>query len=544
MDYKLASKAFACTRRLANGAIFGGTRYVAGMVLLLLLLLAPPPAFSQTLKIGLAEQPSDFPVFGPAISQLEPSVAVNMFETLVEFDQQGMIIPKLAESWTLSDDSQTLTLSLRQSVRFHNGEPFTAQDVAQVFGETGLRPDTNVEVVDDGTLQFRFESPWYGALAALATRYIYKQDTGYPFGVVGTGPYVADTVNPGVVTRLNYFPDHWSEKPDWLSVEFRSLFDPAASAAALLSGDLDIIPVFNPADLRRISQNSDLTAYQTLTGSVYFLGVKSPQAQGVSDEIVARAIAGTIDRESLSRDAANLQIRPASEITPPFFAGASDAPSVDLLKPDVDQARQLLADAGISNPQVTFLYSQERYPNDARMGASLARDMRNAGIAVKERAMPGSAFVQTLSSGSGPGFDVSLFRWNAFDQLTLIRDMLDFDTRSNFLGVSTPDLVDAISRAETTFNTTEREAIVNQVARELQDSGNVIPLGYETAMWASSKDVDLNVDRFQRIRVSRVFNYKESQNPKNCGSKQQCCQDGGGGKCCSDADDLCPNSCR
>ncbi|MEJ2665547.1 MAG: ABC transporter substrate-binding protein [Deinococcales bacterium] len=93
----------------------------------------PPPQYGGTVTVGITADP---PGWDPTASTSQAIARVmyhNVYEGLVRLDRSGKIVPALAKSWTVSPDGKTLTFQLRSGVKFHDGTPFTAEDVVKTF---------------------------------------------------------------------------------------------------------------------------------------------------------------------------------------------------------------------------------------------------------------------------------------------------------------------------------------------------------------------------------------------------------------------------
>ncbi len=219
-------------------------------------------------------------------------------EYLVEYQPDGTLVPRLLDSWEVSDDATRYTLHLRRGVRWNNGDPFTAADVAHNFARwcdgtvagnsmagrlnalrdpsSGrIRPDA-VEILDDHSLQLHLSSPDITLMVNAAD---------YPAAVVhpafegedpvanplGTGPYLPVWHEPGQGAQLVRNPEHqWWGAPDgaWLDeIEFIDLgTDPSRWLAAMRAGEIDMLHETTP-DFVAAFDALDLRRSETLTAS-------------------------------------------------------------------------------------------------------------------------------------------------------------------------------------------------------------------------------------------------------------------------------------
>src|SRR5262245_43192694 len=174
--------------------------------------------------------------------------------------------PCLAESWTATPDGLTYEFVLRQGVRFHNGEPVTADDVKFTFerykgASAKLLKDhvAAVEIVDPQRVRFRLRRPWpdfmtfYGTPATGAAwivprRYVEKVgDDGFKRAPIGAGPYKLASFKPGVELVVEANEQYWSKLPSVKTLVVRSITDDATRLVVLKRGEADIVYNFRGA---------------------------------------------------------------------------------------------------------------------------------------------------------------------------------------------------------------------------------------------------------------------------------------------------------
>lgn len=210
---------------------------------------------TSSLSVGFVAEPAnlDFTTTdGVAIPQ---ALLVNVYEGLVKLDQDGKIVPLLAESWDISPDRKTYTFHLRDNVTFTNGKKFTADDV--VFSINRVKTDwkvslksamdvvANVEKKDDTTAVVTLTKPSNSWLYKMTTRIgaMFSRD-----GVadlankpVGTGPYKLDSWRRGDAITYSANDNYWGTKPKVSKVVLKYFKDATALNNALLTGGIDII---------------------------------------------------------------------------------------------------------------------------------------------------------------------------------------------------------------------------------------------------------------------------------------------------------------
>src|SRR5206468_2422378 len=186
-------------------------------------------------------------------------VLYAVHDALVKAMPAQPMAPSLAESWTVSRDGLVYEFVLRKGVKFHNGEPVTAEDVKFSFERYRGTAASSfkariaaVEVADAQRVRFRLKQPWpdfmtyYGTPATGAgwivpKKYLEKVgDDGFKKAPIGAGPYKFVSFNPGVELVLEANDQYWRKAPTVKKLVFRVIPDEATRLAALTRGEVDV----------------------------------------------------------------------------------------------------------------------------------------------------------------------------------------------------------------------------------------------------------------------------------------------------------------
>ena len=191
-------------------------------------------------------------------------VGSAIFDPLVTVDDDGVAVPYLAESITPNDDATEWDITVRQGVRFHDGSPLVAQNVADtleahrgsVITSSAVAAIESVEVVDDLTTKVTMSEPWFQFPYVLTTQVGYvvptnmTQDLSTTNAPVGTGPFVFDEWEPEVRVTTRRNDDYWQAgKPHLAELEFRPIPDASERTEALLDGEIDAMNTWSAADV-------------------------------------------------------------------------------------------------------------------------------------------------------------------------------------------------------------------------------------------------------------------------------------------------------
>ncbi len=284
-----------------------------------------------------------------------------IYEPLVTLDSDLNIIPALAESWEFGDDSQTLTMTLREGVTFHDGSPFTSADVRATFErilneETAAASRANftsiasIDTPDDATVVFNLSTPDVPLLAALASvNAAIVSDEAIAAGgdfasqAVGTGPFILEEWTPEERTTLRANPDWWGDGPYVETVELRVIPDESSIIAALRAGEVDFALLNDPIIATLLIDDPTITLNQ-VPALAYHVFQLNANREPMDRLEVRQAIACAIDRQQVL-DTASLGY---GEVTGPLTIPAYQVSTEELFcyERDVERARELLAQAG------------------------------------------------------------------------------------------------------------------------------------------------------------------------------------------------------
>jgi peptide/nickel transport system substrate-binding protein len=342
--------------------------FVATMSLLLLLLPAMAvPGFAasaeKTLKFGADAEPIGFdPHTISAVASRR--VIHQLYNTLVNVDENLNVVPELASSWEHPDDV-TYVFRLRDDVKFHNGRPMVAADVKYSF-ERILSPDVGalgnspsyagnietVDVVDDRTVKVKLKQITAPFLASLSETYcaVVAKEVVEKNGNLlrtdgGTGPYTLGEWIPDNRVSVRKFDGYFvKDEPKLDAIEFYVMTDSAARLAALRTDRVDIINAdTSMLGLVAGDPKIDTISYQTRNYSALCLNTKRDQFKDVR---VRRAISLAIDRREIVDAAYNGEAEISGFVPASMGRWAVDVKDHPMYRQDVEKAKELMEEAG------------------------------------------------------------------------------------------------------------------------------------------------------------------------------------------------------
>jgi len=372
---------------------------IAGMVFLAVLSGVGGSLFAQgkaALTFGLSGNPDTLDPQKTA-GTLTFQVVKSLYDTLIEPDTTGKLVPALAESWTVSPDGLTWTFKLRQGIVFHNGQPLTSRDVKATldrirdasFGSPRRSEFTaikEVRIPDPQTAVIVLGAPYAPILANLASGWgaILPADliqSGHNFDSepVGTGPFKFEKWTRdnkiSVVRNSNY----WIKGlPKLERVDFQIVPERSVQVQGMMSGAIDALEFVDPEDLPMLQSNPKVTIRKDQTSLILVMAMNCSR-EPLNDLRVRQAINYAVDKQLV------LDVAYGGGKVGSTFMDTGNAYTTDfsyLYAYNLDKAKQLLKEAGVGNRQFTIIVPQN-YPLHVKAGELLQQMLEKAGMNVK-----------------------------------------------------------------------------------------------------------------------------------------------------------------
>ncbi|KUF06134.1 ABC transporter substrate-binding protein [Leucobacter sp. G161] len=348
---------------------------------------------ATTATIALTGAPVNLDFTTTAGAAIPQALMSNVYEGLVEVNQEGEIVPLLASEWALSDDRKTYTFTLEEGVTFSNGEAFTANDVKFSFDRvktdwtSSLKAKMDVvesvEVVSDTEVAVHLSQPSNAWLFDIATPIgaIFS-----PEGVadlanapVGTGPYEVASWKQNENIELTTRDDYWGEKPGVEGVTLQYFADATATTNALRTGDVDAIVNLQAPELVSTFESDDAFTVASGTSSGEISLSFNNRAEPFNDVRVRQAVLYALDRQAIIDTAWNgYGSLTATFVTPkePYYVDLNEQYAFD-----PEKAKALLKEAGKENLSITYKVPTRPYAQ--AVSEIVVSQLKDVGIDVK-----------------------------------------------------------------------------------------------------------------------------------------------------------------
>lgn len=392
-------------------------KYFSIMVLFLLLLgsLVSSVGAEDVLVVAKDQAAVGFdPHLVPAASSIQ--VYQHIYNGLVDTDGEGNIIPELAESWEMVDDT-TYQFNLRENVKFHNGRSMTSEDVKYSF-ERILDPDTSsiaqsyftmveeIETPDDYTVVFKLDSPFAGFLeniahvwAAVVPKEVVEENGDLRQAASGTGPFKLEEWVPDEQSVLVKNEDYFEEGlPKVDKIQFLVMKDESARIAALRSGQAHLSSISSDAaEILEAQSNLEIINYPSLN---YTYAGFNTNEEPFNDPKVRLALSYAIDREEIADIVYSGQATVTGPVPPPQKVWALDLEEYPSYGGNqIEKAKELLKEAGYEEDELSFtIKTSSTYAYMVDTALAIQSQLSNAGISTNIELVEWGTYIDAWSN--------------------------------------------------------------------------------------------------------------------------------------------------
>lgn len=460
------------------------------------------PAPGGTLKAALTGEPD---TLDPATSTIYTGAQVydNIFSKLIDIDENNAFYGVLATAWNQVDET-TWVFDLREGVTFHNGEPFTAEDVVYTFNRI-LDPATasgyaplfdQIEAVEATTptqVTFKLKAPFGPFLTNLANNgQIVNQkaiESGDPArNPIGTGPFkFVEWVQGDHISLVKNESYFIPERPFLDGVDFRFMLVDQSRIEALRAGELDWVDAVPLQQLPALSQDPEFTYVTSPTAGIPdFLALNTTKAP-LDNPALREAIATALDLEQIRAIAYFGAGETGSEEVPsgsPWFGGTNPYAG----GPNVEKAKQILADAGITTPLTINYLGLPQYPELLKTGEVVREQLKAIGIDLAIEPVDVSVWFERFVTGD---YEMtSAYQERTIDPDNFYALVLKSGGSINTTGYANPAFDDLVDQARLETDEAKRKELYLAVRDMVWTDNPLIFAHYETINYLMRKNVE------------------------------------------------------
>lgn len=513
---------------------------IAAIILAMFALPALAAAQDRRLTIGLATETTSV---DPHYHLTNSPLNQHIFDRLLHQDARSKLTPALAVSWRTIDEL-TWEFKLRPGVKWHDGSPFTADDVIFTMQRAPTVPNSpagygphilhikEMSAPDDLTVVFKTATPYPLMLRDMSVVPIIsrKHGTGattpdYNTGkaTIGTGPFKFVEWVQGSRLVLARNPDYWGGVAPWSEVVFRPIPRDAPRMSALLAGDVDVVDDVSPEFAETLKANPQVTLFESVSNRVVYLNMDfhRDQPPGVTDaagnplgrnpfrdlrvrQAILKAINRPLIRERIMLGRSVL----AGQILPDGFDGV--VPGLPIEEFDLEGARRLMAEAGYAQGfGVSLPAPSDRWVNSEKIVQAIAQQLSRINIRTKVETMPVAIFLPKAARLEF-GFWLQSWGGTSGETISMLKTLLGTYDREKGIGAanrgrySNPAFDALLAQILSTVDDDKRLALVHQATRLAMADLPIIPLHFQVYTWATRKGFTMIPRADESVLASEV----------------------------------------
>lgn len=473
---------------------------------------------AQTLTIAKPDEPGSLDVRYET-GNLSPMHVI--MQSLFSYDSDFEYKPMLAKDFYFSDDAKTVTFELRQGVTFHNGDPFTAEDVKFTIDWVLDRENAahnrdlytlieEVEIVDDYTVKIHMSEPYAFIICNLVRLNIYPSEytkqVGDDFGEnpIGTGPFAFKEWEKGERITLKAYENYWDGAPKVDYLEFRFIPDDSSRLLAFRGGEVDIYHRGIILDeVQRLDEHPDFNVHTTTGTGFNYVGFNF-NSEYAGNRLIRQAISHLIDRQGIID----------------YLLGGFGEPGVANIIPTIpwfnedlephqynpEKAKELFAEAGY--PDGGFELDIYTHDPDLRMQIAelLQFELEALGVGLNIHIEDWGAFFERIYEGDD--YDMFLLGWSGLvhPDLASFRQFHSEGDRVGYIHYNNPRMDELIDKGRTVPPDSEES---REIYREVQE------IVYEDLPYSIifySQEVALSQKYIEGWEIHSLpfFNYREA----------------------------------
>jgi peptide/nickel transport system substrate-binding protein len=455
-------------------------------------------------------------------------VTHNIFETLLEYDQNLELQPKLATEYESSEDGLTWTFQLREGVKFHDGTDFNAEAVVFNFerwmdpenphhqGEFpyypflygGFKGDENhliehVKATGEHELEIKLKRKTAPFLSYLAISMfgiaspaaIEEYGAALDEHPVGTGPFMFEEWTRNNTITLAKNPDYWMEgKPYLDQVIYQVIPENAARLNALQTGEIDVLDGMNATDTTAVEGSDGLELLKRPSFNIGYMALNT-EKEPFNDPLVRKAINMAINKDEIVDAFYNGLAETATSPLPPSLWGYDE--SLEKYEYNVEEAKKLLKEAGLENGFKTTLYTMSNprpyMPEPMKIAEAVQADLAEIGIEAEIISMEWATYLEDTKAGK---HDMAMYGWTGVmaDPDNFLYPNLSQTNAAvpaqNIAFYKSEEFTSLITEARETIDQDKRIELYKQAQQLFQEDAPWVMLAYTTPPLAQADYVE------------------------------------------------------
>ena len=438
------------------------------------------PISGGELTVGIAQDLDDTLDPHKMVSAGTREVLFNVYEGLVKPDTKGNLIPAIASDYKISETGDTFTFTLRDGVKFHNGNPVTVDDVCYSLKRaagldtgtpliSGFEAVKSVNATDNKTVVVTLLAPNIEFLSLL-TAAIIPNGNDPTKEVIGTGPFKYVSRSPQENIVLEKFADYWGTPAYVDKVTYKIIDNAETLVMSLKSGAVDLVAHLTSAQVKELGEGFTIKeGTMNLVQAVYLNNAVEP----FNNIKVRQALSYAIDRKTIMDYLADGRGAAVGSSMYPSFQKYFNADLVDYYSYDPEKAKQLLADAGYPNGFEMKITVPSNYQPHVDTAQVIAEQLKAVGVTVNIELVDWGTWLSKVYQGRDYqstviGVDASMMTARA------MLERFSSDSGSNFTNFSDPEYDKVFAEATACTDDAKQVELYKQLQTILtQDAANL-----------------------------------------------------------------------
>ena len=434
-------------------------------------------AVANEITVGIAQDLDDSLDPHLAVAAGTKEVMFNVFEGLMKPTSTGDLTPAVAESYTVSEDRLTYTFTLREGVKFHNGDEVTAEDVVYSISRCADTTDgtplveafsviQSVEAVDARTVAITISEPSNEFISYMTTAILpadYDQQDTAP---VGTGPFkfVSRAAQDNIV--LEKFDEYWGTPAYLDKVTFKIMENADSLVMSLQSGAIDLCSHLTSTQVAQLGDDFYVAeGTMNLVQALYLNNAEKP----FDDVRVRQALCYAVDKQGIIDLAFDGYGSPIGSSMYPAFGKYFDESLTNYYTKDVEKAKSLLTDAGYPNGFEMTITVPSNYQPHIDTAQVLVEQLKEIGVTAKIELVEWGTWVSDVYAGrqfqsTVVGVDASNMTARA------LLERFTSDYAKNFINYNNADYDALFQQALTTYDDAGQTAIYKAMEKNLTEN--------------------------------------------------------------------------
>ncbi len=410
-------------------------------------------------------------------------IIFNIFEGLVKPDENGNLINAVASDYTISEDGLVYTFTLRDNVKFHNGNVVTAEDVKYSLERvSGLLDGTplistlstikSVDILDEKTVQVTVENAntelIYSFVEAIIPAGSGEDETADP---IGTGPFSFVSYKPqqGIVLAKN--PDYWQEGLPYLDqVEFKIINSADTALLELQGGTIDFYAYLTDSQAQALQGSHQVISSPTNMVQALFL---NNAVEPLNDVRVRQAISYALDKESINDFVGGGNGTLLSSAMLPtlkeYYVDLNDTYGTTA---NVEKAKELMAEAGYADGFDMEIAIVSTYEFHMQTGEVIVEQLKEIGINATIKGMENSSWLDEVYNGRQ--FDATITALTCDMTPGYLMNRFQTDSSKNFINFQSAEYDEIYAKAQAALDPDEKAGYYKELQKILCDQAGSV----------------------------------------------------------------------